>query len=1225
MIDILNLSGLFYLPPGSGATTGPVLDQSVSLLNKIFGAPIQVLLGSPGASVAIPGTSHVLEGSLLTEVLHYFNTGLLFIAFVIFGYVTFVGTVHTARDGRFLGKLDSHWTPLRLIFGPTAMLPIKGFSLAQYLVMYFILVGVNLADNVWRNALDQIEVQPPAGMPAAVDAQIAKEVGTVFVYKAIQKSIAHFVGDHPITVDVHGGSLNIFGQYQDKFKESLYDYCGYEPPVAAGQSSGGSQFTLPAANKYAKLCSLAVNALFANQVTSIFFPAGPVPIKNTQGSSKFVNIYLSLGGNTAGLSGASGGAFAAQYVFDPCKSLNPRIQVLRIGETIPSGAKIISKPDTFPIYILLPQSDGNACTATTSALTMSAVSSASSPIVTKLVLPPKDVTTDWIAKQLSPMINTVVVNNSTGIVSSTSQDFAYQTSFAGIISEITAYLKTELKKKDDANGDSLLGKGIPGTGYTCASNGLGSGHYQCMRNGQPVKAVQFANSWWYASDIYLNLNARLAKNINDLAAMVGQFQLQPGQITFGSVVGSTCPDSKDSTCVKPAIDVTMAAIQYNSGDSTHEGKANPMTLARPIIGLFGLNTTAVGNEKTKKGKISGTIHLPPINSKNLNMMFRSWSDLICPYQSSFSSQTSGVIVDPIEFCNAQAAKAESSTQEITSNQNSNLTVHKNLQNPDSFYQLLVSMPEAYQVPIGALLYLTEQAPSKLYCHNKPGCTITNQQALNNTRQIISNIITVLVANHVYPGSQTQPASVNSQGEISPVQRMVQQAINHITGKRLPGNYTPIPTSSQVVQNASNTVGQIFYEIYQLGNQAPSSWQDVVNTSFNNIANAQRIGLMMISTVVNSVEATSAFIQNTMNGFIHSDRKIVKNIETTAGWGGGVTAIASGLSAIPGGFGTAAALTAIASQLGTQIGVMVQQIQLQQKLVDQNYDMMMDLMWLPVGIMVATLMFTAGLSFSLVVPLIPYILFWAGQIAWLLGVIEAMIAAPLLALALTHPGGHETWGHTVPGLRMLIGVILRPVLMIIGLITGLILTFVVIKFSSQGFQIISTEILSYAGSVGHYGSAGPSPYGASAGALLGPNATVTQGVMAVLMLFLFCSFMVMAFNKCFSTIYIFPEKVVQWFGGQAMAAGKEEAQQMSQTASQTGGQMAQAGGQSMQSGGQAASSNTQQQGQAGMAKGEKSLGMGQAAGKAGGEAGGSIEKSRSGSSTDDEGKGPTTDD
>lgn len=58
------------------------------------------------------------------------------------------------------------------------------------------------------------------------------------------------------------------------------------------------------------------------------------------------------------------------------------------------------------------------------------------------------------------------------------------------------------------------------------------------------------------------------------------------------------------------------------------------------------------------------------------------------------------------------------------------------------------------------------------------------------------------------------------------------------------------------------------------------------------------------------------------------------------------------------------------------------------------------------IFVLITLFGIGVLFALIIPLTPFILFWAGKIAWLLLVIEALIAAPIVALGIVYPQGHE---------------------------------------------------------------------------------------------------------------------------------------------------------------------------------------------------------------------------
>ena len=87
-------------------------------------------------------------------------------------------------------------------------------------------------------------------------------------------------------------------------------------------------------------------------------------------------------------------------------------------------------------------------------------------------------------------------------------------------------------------------------------------------------------------------------------------------------------------------------------------------------------------------------------------------------------------------------------------------------------------------------------------------------------------------------------------------------------------------------------------------------------------------------------------------------------------------------------------------------------------------------------------------------------------------------------------------------------------------------------------------------------------------------TETLGIIACLMLFLYCSFLMLAFQKCFSPIYLLPEKVTQMMGGQADKAGEQDLQQLQQGVTQQGQSLAQSGGQGMNKGIEAQQQHTQ---------------------------------------------------
>jgi defect in organelle trafficking protein DotA len=97
------------------------------------------------------------------------------------------------------------------------------------------------------------------------------------------------------------------------------------------------------------------------------------------------------------------------------------------------------------------------------------------------------------------------------------------------------------------------------------------------------------------------------------------------------------------------------------------------------------------------------------------------------------------------------------------------------------------------------------------------------------------------------------------------------------------------------------------------------------------------------------------------------------------------------------------------------------------------------------------MFTAGCSMAFYIPLLPYMLFTFGAMGWFIAVIESMAAAPLVALGVTMPEGDDVIGKASPAVMLLMNVFLRPGLMVIGFITGIILAYVGIWLLNTGFQ------------------------------------------------------------------------------------------------------------------------------------------------------------------------------
>jgi len=81
----------------------------------------------------------------------------------------------------------------------------------------------------------------------------------------------------------------------------------------------------------------------------------------------------------------------------------------------------------------------------------------------------------------------------------------------------------------------------------------------------------------------------------------------------------------------------------------------------------------------------------------------------------------------------------------------------------------------------------------------------------------------------------------------------------------------------------------------------------------------------------------------------------------------------------------------------------------------------------------------GITLSVYAPLIPFITWVASIVNWFVLVIEAVLAAPIWAVAHIHPDGDDAVGRGGQGYMMILSLIMRPALMLFGLISAMLLT------------------------------------------------------------------------------------------------------------------------------------------------------------------------------------------
>lgn len=144
----------------------------------------------------------------------------------------------------------------------------------------------------------------------------------------------------------------------------------------------------------------------------------------------------------------------------------------------------------------------------------------------------------------------------------------------------------------------------------------------------------------------------------------------------------------------------------------------------------------------------------------------------------------------------------------------------------------------------------------------------------------------------------------------------------------------------------------------------------------------------------------------------------------------------------------------------------------------------------------------GAMLAIYIPLIPYLMFTIAAVGWFLMVIEAIVAAPILAVSFMLPSGEEL-GKIMQGLMLILNIVLRPTLMLFGFILATRLYQAVV-------QLVNFSI------VGNL-----------------DNLDVGESLYAWLAIIaIYGAFTVSLANKSFSLIYALPDKILRWMGGGA---------------------------------------------------------------------------------------------
>ena len=155
---------------------------------------------------------------------------------------------------------------------------------------------------------------------------------------------------------------------------------------------------------------------------------------------------------------------------------------------------------------------------------------------------------------------------------------------------------------------------------------------------------------------------------------------------------------------------------------------------------------------------------------------------------------------------------------------------------------------------------------------------------------------------------------------------------------------------------------------------------------------------------------------------------------------------------------------------------------------------------PLAMVIIALLWGIGILIGIYLPLVPYLVYTFTSITWFVLVIETIVAAPIVALALVSPAG-EQLGRAGQALVLIANVVLRPGLMVIAFILSIKLVNAVLDMLNFGFfQTVSASI-QYIGIMG-----------------------------IIIICYLYAAVSLALIQECFSLIHILPDRVIRWIGG-----------------------------------------------------------------------------------------------
>ena len=158
------------------------------------------------------------------------------------------------------------------------------------------------------------------------------------------------------------------------------------------------------------------------------------------------------------------------------------------------------------------------------------------------------------------------------------------------------------------------------------------------------------------------------------------------------------------------------------------------------------------------------------------------------------------------------------------------------------------------------------------------------------------------------------------------------------------------------------------------------------------------------------------------------------------------------------------------------------------------------------------LFVFGLTLSVLIPMMPYIL-WIGAILGLVVLImESLVAIMLWAVMMMHPSGEGiTSQYNERGLQMLLAVFMRPALLLMGYVIGMFMLEPMVGFVNDTFSLMVSSV---------------------------QTITFTGFFSFIAFIGIYCSMILMVVEKSFAMIHTLADRVLTWIGGPGALTGEE---------------------------------------------------------------------------------------